>query len=306
MSMDALKDFFRWNDCTVGGTKDELIARVLDLEKNGRPVRCGECTGQMKYEPDNNRFQCNGGWSDELNARISCSLRVAVDKVARLPFVTEKPSEEEFEAIKEANKAVDESKVADTESKIAATAEGLAEVDFTSREGMKEGAQRLLDACRELNVKDLGEDDMAARIKIGSFISQCMSTGDNSINSILTAIVSKLGVEKTEEEQQAAADRAAGSCTNAANGGMYAMLIELSGFYFKEGNANAGNTYKKAAAAISEVGWVLNAETIKGSQKKGGPYDINGVGKGTADKLAEFFKTGTCEKLEEKRANAAS
>ena len=73
--------------------------------------------------------------------------------------------------------------------------------------------------------------------------------------------------------------------------------------YTKESNYNAGNSYKKVAAAIKVFDFEITKTNTKGLGK--GKTKVAGIGKGSADKMYEFFDTGKIAKLEEKRAAAS-
>ena len=80
------------------------------------------------------------------------------------------------------------------------------------------------------------------------------------------------------------------------------FIKELKELYFKEGNGQAGGSYSKAQKAIVECAFEIDLDNAKHLHKKGHEFKIDGIGKGTADKIKEFLNTGTCVKLEEKRA----
>jgi len=69
--------------------------------------------------------------------------------------------------------------------------------------------------------------------------------------------------------------------------------------YMEEGNKNAGATYKKVANAIKDIEYEITEENAKGLCSK--KTKVDGIGKGSADKIYEFLTTGTIAKLEEKR-----
>ena len=66
------------------------------------------------------------------------------------------------------------------------------------------------------------------------------------------------------------------------------------------GNSNAGIAYKKAVAGICSVEYEITTDNAKALCK--GKTKVEGIGKGTADKIHELLSTGKIEKLEEKRA----
>ena len=45
------------------------------------------------------------------------------------------------------------------------------------------------------------------------------------------------------------------------------MLKELSDLYFKEGNANAGGSYRRSSAAVRDCVYLLTEESAKGMHK---------------------------------------
>lgn len=63
----------------------------------------------------------------------------------------------------------------------------------------------------------------------------------------------------------------------------------------------AGTTYKKVAAAIKDLDFEITPDNAKGLCK--GKTKVEGIGKGSADKIFEFVTTGKIAKLEEKRMN---
>ena len=74
MKADQIKDFFRWNDQIVGGNKDVLVARAIDLHVNGRMMRCNECGGKWKQsDKDEDSLVCSGGFDETIGARVEVS-----------------------------------------------------------------------------------------------------------------------------------------------------------------------------------------------------------------------------------------
>lgn len=80
---------------------------------------------------------------------------------------------------------------------------------------------------------------------------------------------------------------------------LHTILIPLS-----SPNLPAFRSYSKACKAVVECSFEIDEDNVKHLHKKGHEFKLDGVGKGTADKMKEFLKTGTCAKLEEKRAAA--
>ena len=210
-----------------------------------------------------------------------------------------------MEAIKEENAGASSAEAAALKDKVKVKAEqnDLSGIDLNTPVGKKEAAVKLLAASKILKVK-LPDDEDEARIKVGTILMQECQAGTTDANAILTKIVSVYGIEESEEEAAAAQESAGNACTVPANGGIMLMMKELKDLYFKEGNANAGGSYSKACKAVVECPFEICEDNVKHLHKKGHEFKLEGVGKGTADKMKEFLQTGTCAKLEEKRAAA--
>ena len=74
MKADQIKDFFRWNDQVVGGTKDVLVARVIDIHVNGRMMRCNDCGGKWKQsDKEDDSLLCSGGYDETIGCRVEVS-----------------------------------------------------------------------------------------------------------------------------------------------------------------------------------------------------------------------------------------
>mmetsp|Transcript_15701 Transcript_15701/g.34132 ORF Transcript_15701/g.34132 Transcript_15701/m.34132 type:complete len:175 (-) Transcript_15701:302-826(-) len=171
--------------------------------------------------------------------------------------------------------------------------------DTTSKDGMKKAASDMLDLCRKGKV-DIPEDDSKAKMEIGKII---VANKNSPADEVMGLIVEQFGFSAVNEEQQKTKTEAATAvCGHPGNVGIMEAINELSSLYFKDGNANAGGTYKKVAGAIKELDFEITADNAKGLGK--GKTKIAGIGKGSADKIHEFVTTGSIEKLEEKRAAA--
>jgi poly [ADP-ribose] polymerase len=157
----------------------------------------------------------------------------------------------------------------------------------------------MLDLCRKGKV-DISEDDSKAKMEIGKII---VANKNSTADEVMGLIVEQFGFSAVKEEQQKTKTEAATAvCGHPGNVGIMEAINELSSLYFKDGNANAGGTYKKVASAIKELDFEITADNAKGLGK--GKTKVAGIGKGSADKIHEFVTTGSIEKLEEKRAAA--
>jgi DNA polymerase/3'-5' exonuclease PolX len=110
-------------------------------------------------------------------------------------------------------------------------------------------------------------------------------------------------VEDKKKKASVKQDKLAESVAVPANAPIIAALQELAELYFKEGNRNAGGSYVKAVKALSELDYVITKDNALQLGK--GKTKVAGIGKGTAEKIFEFFTTGEIAKLQEKRGDAA-
>jgi len=307
MKNDDLKSVIRWNlGYGTTGTKDVLLMRIIDGHVNGRLARCPTCfKGKLwlKDEDAGATIICKGYYDEDIAQRIPCGYATPVASAPRLqPWYSDEPTEEEIEAMKaitEKHEAVAGGKGGDGDiPPEMATAAAKLEDDWDSLHN-KEKAQSIVDICTTGKARaDLPQDEKKARIAVGKIL---MSNMDASALEMLELVIKEFGVSSAKEEAKAKQKSAmAGSCRVAANAGIVQAFQELGDYYFKEGNANAGLTYKKAITAITGLDYEITADNAKGLGK--GKTKLVGIGKGSADKMYEFCSTGTIEKLEEKRA----
>mmetsp|Transcript_20534 Transcript_20534/g.42805 ORF Transcript_20534/g.42805 Transcript_20534/m.42805 type:complete len:470 (+) Transcript_20534:30-1439(+) len=304
MKAPALVDYLRWNDQLQKGTKDVVLNKVIDIAVRGRLARCQDCGGKISIDADNDEMiKCGGGWDEVMNVRIACFNTWTKDSAPRLPFISENPGDEGLTAIREENKANDASKKAASSAKVESELYDLTNVTLSTPDEIKSAADTVLKAARGMNI-NLPNDDLEAKQAVGRMIMEQRTLGATTADVVLNALVDKLGVKKSAEEEAGVEERAANACKTAGNAPIFLFLKELSDLYFKEGNANAGASYRKATAAVKEAPFVIDAEKAKNMHKKTCEWRLEGVGKGTADKIKEFLTTGKCQKLEEKRAAA--
>jgi hypothetical protein len=299
LSADKIKDYLRWNDQLLTGTKDQLITRIIDLSTKGRLLRCPDCAGKLILEDGlKPKILCRGHFDEDMGCRVDCSNRWDVDSAPRSTFITKKPSEEEMEGIEKENKgagggggggggggataAIDEYEIAD--------------FDLETGAGKKSAATALLTACRELQV-NLPEEDSDAKQVVGRIMMANLGKG---MKGILHSIAADRGVKESEDKKANKAMTAEGSCAVPENAPIFSLMNEFSLLYFKESNANAGSSYRKAANAIRDCEWEITLEIAKNMHKASGKK-LAGVGKGSSDKIVELLSTGTVAKLEEKR-----
>jgi DNA polymerase/3'-5' exonuclease PolX len=68
------------------------------------------------------------------------------------------------------------------------------------------------------------------------------------------------------------------------------------------GNRNAGASYTKVIQALKDLPYEITEKNASGLAK--GKTKVQNIGDASSKKILEFCKTGTMEKLEEKRAAA--
>lgn len=174
---------------------------------------------------------------------------------------------------------------------------------LTSRDGMRKAAEEMVQILKNHPGKtlDLPDDAKSAFRKVGTIIS---GNKNLSATEIVPVLVKEFGFKQDKEEQAAKkVEVTMASCKVPENAAVIAAFSELSELYFKEGNANAGISYKKATAALRELDFAITEDNAKGLGK--GKTKVANIGKSSADKIYEFMTTGSIAKLEEKRANAA-
>jgi poly [ADP-ribose] polymerase len=313
---DDLKCILRWNlGYGMTGTKDILLLRCIDGHVHGRLGRCPTCFQgklQLKDEDAGVTVNCLGYYDEDLARRIPCGYAVANSIAPRLqPWYRDEPTEEEMEAMKN----VTEEHVAMANGKMSSmSASGtlvvppdllscVQELDTNGRwddADIKTKAQLLVDiGTTATSTKlDYPQDEKKAMMSVGKMILQ---NQDRSAVEMIKLLMLEFGIATVKEEAKARQKSAmANSCVVPDNAGIIQVFQELGDYYFKEGNTNAGLTYKKAITAISSLDYAITSENAKGLGK--GKTKLAGIGKGTADKIYEYYATGTIEKLVEKRA----
>jgi len=306
---DDLKDLLRWNRQHVDGTRAKLLARVIDGHIYGRIGRCASCTkGRFKLSDDGTSVTCSGYYDEDAASRVSCYNVLPVEKSPRLrPWYQSEPSEEEAEEMdtihdQQIEGGADAGDSGGLASDALFTTAVNMDWDLSNPMGMKKAAMGMLDICAsgESSV-DLPDSDSKARMDIGKII---IANKDQSATYVLGLVIAKYGLKEAKQKAAKAKSEARGSsCTVPANLSIMEALLELGDLYTKESNYNAGNSYKKVAAAIKGFDFEITKTNAKGLGK--GKTKVAGIGKGSADKMYEFFDTGKIAKLEEKRAAAS-
>lgn len=301
MKNDDLKDVLRWNKNFLTGNKELLLLKCIDGHMNGRLGYCPSCKhGRLKFPEDHRdgeRIACNGIFNEEANIRQECAYTCKAADAPRLRWFTEKPTEED-EAQMEKEQYPEQ---AENNYVALRMADSLGSVKFNlnSSDGIKAATSEYLQLCKDLDV-DIPSDERDAKRAIGTLIISDKSLSPAEISA---EIVKKFGIKKTEEEIEERKNAISSICNNNANGPLYEAFLEFGQLYSAAGNYNAANTYNKVCAAIKDLDFEITEDNAKTLHK--GKTKIPGIGKGSTDKMYEFVATGTIQKLEEKRAEAA-
>jgi Helix-hairpin-helix domain len=148
---------------------------------------------------------------------------------------------------------------------------------------------------------DADKDYKNAKLKVAEVVQM---NREKSIDEMIPLLIGTFGyVEDKKKKASVKQDKLAESVAVPANAPIIAALQELAELYFKEGNRNAGGSYVKAVKALSELDYVITKDNALQLGK--GKTKVAGIGKGTAEKIFEFFTTGEIAKLQEKRGDAA-
>mmetsp|Transcript_5442 Transcript_5442/g.11223 ORF Transcript_5442/g.11223 Transcript_5442/m.11223 type:complete len:351 (+) Transcript_5442:445-1497(+) len=300
-----LKDVLRWNKQLLGGTKEFVLFKVVDGVVHGRLWLCPLCAGDLKYmEGDYDIICCSGRYDEDIAQRIPCSYTTprlgCPESVRAHPFYTEEPSEEEKEAMLKLREETREGGSGDGDNPVAQkllkAAKALdGKLDFGSNTGRKQAVGEFL-ALVEGKV-DLPKN-RNPKMEIGKL---CMANSGKTAEEIMQLIFDKYGFAVAKVEQAAAKEAAAeAACANPKNAGLILALSECMKYYFAEKNSNAGSSYRKAIATLTTLEEAVTEANAMSFSK--GKTKLPGIGKGTAEKMLEFVKTGTFAKLEEKRA----
>lgn len=281
MTMDELKDYLRWNGLMVSGKKDELVARCVDGELHGALPHCPEqgCKGKLKLE--NNKVVCGGAYNEDVGAFVRCFFKADPHQVKRHPWRFGPKTEEEIAAETQFVPTIDTS-----------TSGNLFDsLDISTTEGKREAVSRLIEAAKSNGI-NLPEVEQEAKVKIGTLL---MTNAGKSPNEILNAAEKMFGT-KQQSIVSSQGSKAGTVCPD--NEGIVAALSELSAVYFKTGNAQAGNTYRKAASAVRQYPQKITS----GKALSTGKNKVDGIGAKCGELIDEYLTTGTLSKLAEKKA----
>lgn len=278
-TLEGLKDFMRWNKQPIAGTKPELIMRCIDGEINGAIPSCPEIGCKGKLRLDAGKVACGGAYSEELGTFVRCYFSAEASAITRLAWREAKPSEDETIAATAFQPTVN----------LDAAKDLFAGLDMATLPSKREAVARLLTVVRAEGI-NLTSDDNAAKIRLGTLV---MANSDLSSEELLSLAEAEFGTVKTTKAKMA---RASTGTVCEGNEGIVVALAQLSQAYFKSGNANAGNTYRKASAAVRSCPDLI----VSGKLISKGKGKLDGIGAKCGECIDEFLTTGAIAKLAEK------
>lgn len=200
------------------------------------------------------------------------------------------------EALKSGNKAGEsDDLVAQLEEK----AEALEDWSLDSKEGIQKATKNMVTLCEEAGV-DL-PTEVNVKMEVGKIVA-----GNKSLSAaeMVKLIAEQYGFAEANAEVAEKKHAAISAiCHHPSNGPIVEILTQFSNVYFKEGNTNAGISYKKVAQAVSQIDFEITADNAKGLGK--GKTKVDGIGKTSAERIHEFVTTEKIQKLEDKLKEAA-
>jgi hypothetical protein len=234
-------------------------------------------------------------------------VTTTIEKAPRLPWFTEQPTEEEVEEMNrieaEATGEEIEGKPHDEDSDLGRLIKSANDIklDFSNKATTQATTAKVVQLLQENGKLDLPDDERKLRMDVGQLL---VANKGVALTEILTKLVKQFGWVDIKAAKAKKQEEAAGSsCAVAANAPLLMVMKELSDCYYREGNSNAGNTYKKIVAALNDLDFEVTAKNAKSLGS--GKNKVPGIGAGSAKLMFEFLTTGTMLKLEEKRQNAA-
>ena len=104
-----------------------------------------------------------------------------------------------------------------------------------------------------------------------------------SASEILGLLIEDYGYVEAKQEKEEAKQKALEvTLGHEANAAVVAAISELADLYFKDGNRNAGLSYKKVVKALSELTYEITESNALGLGK--GKTKVANIGKSSAEK----------------------
>ena len=167
--------------------------------------------------------------------------------------------------------------------------------DISSRAAIRDSVK----ALAEILVKH-GLDDPSQE-KVGGVVS---ANREQSLDTIVKECVKQFGYAAQKAKKAAKKKENTEKAVKCkANANIVGAFKELAELYAKTGNGNAASSYFRVVNALTELEFEITAENALSLGK--GKTKVHNIGKASAEKMLEFLTTGTMEKLEQKRLEAA-
>ena len=291
MSVTELNQWLKANRVVKGpANKANLVARCVDGELFGAIPPCPRCvTGKLKVaypsldaHGGQGDWTCRGSFDESIGIRVKCYFTARPGEVTRLPWrdlhdpapEPEKPGA----------------------PKGASVAEAEFPPGFESFAG-KDAAAAVNDIATALGFQLPAE---GARSEIGAQLLATRNADGKWDGAAALKALRELYPPLTAEE--AAGGPPAKHPDNSALASCLDHLVRLETKH-KEADAFKLRAYKSAAMEIRDLDYAI---TSGKACAKAGPTKVKGVGKGLAEKIDEFLKTGTMARITEleRRTNA--
>jgi hypothetical protein len=228
----------RWNKQILTGHKDWVLFKVIDGEMYGRLGRCVLCGGRLKLqEGDEDHVFCSGIFDEENNIRQPCGFqgnRITDDKVDRFqPWFTEKPTEEETEAMynnlmEQANTAPGSTRNDKAVLDLLKQAESM-DWELSNKEGIEEATAELLGLVEDK--VDLPASKNPPTMTLGSMV---VGNSDKTPKEIVQLVIDKYGLKEEKEKKVAAKETVSECmCENPKNAPLLMAFQELAELHFK-------------------------------------------------------------------------
>lgn len=229
---------------------------------------CALDGGRLKLEEDCETVVSMGTFDETLSMPIPSDFKAPRldSKLQRLQWFEQKPTkeeEEEMDKLYEAAKSMGASGGAGASGASGGEGSELRQELLDAAENIEDwslakAAKKALKGY-QVAIKAIGEGKIAfpegnrVNNEIGQILVQNKKT-DASAKEIMEMVIDKYGLVEIKEKMEAAkSETIASTCACPENGTMVAAFEELAGLYFKEGNRNAGSTYKRVSSALKDL-----------------------------------------------------
>jgi Helix-hairpin-helix domain len=313
MTANELKPMLAWNKQVKTGTKDVLLVKCIDGNVFGRLGCCGLCGGRLKLNDDGLTVRCDGVWNEDQQYKATCAFTTTASKAPRFQPWYDYDAPPTDEQIEEMVRLIDAAKegggsdevTGEMDSDVQALIEAIKAAcpfwDLSSGDKVVATAGKVVEVMRAHPGKkvDLPTGDKEAKKAVGTIL---MGHKTMDVEKAVAAIVKAIGFVENKQAKAAKKQAAVASAVkHPGNAALVAAFVELSDYYFKESNSNAGASTTKVANALAGLDYEVTKDNALGLGK--GKTKVANIGAKSAEKIHEFVSTGRMEKLDEKRAN---